>query len=64
MLNAPVTSHGGVSRAGVSVTSQHLEGGRLAGSIDSQQTEALAGQSGDGQSVWMRTQKKESIVVV
>lgn len=55
-LNLPVTSYCCVPRGCVSVASQHFEGGRLACSVNSQQTEALTGQKGDSQCVRMRAQ--------
>ena len=43
-LYVPVTSHGGLPGADIGVTSQHFEGRRLSGSINSQKTKALTGQ--------------------
>lgn len=40
----PVPRHSGLPRAGVRVTSQHFEGGRLSSPVNSQQTEALMAQ--------------------
>lgn len=40
----PVPRHSGLPRAGIRVTSQHFEGGRLSSSVNSQQTEALTAQ--------------------
>ena len=41
----PIASHGGLSGADVSFTSQHFEGRRLPGSVNSQQTKALKAQT-------------------
>lgn len=40
----PVPRHSGLPRAGIRVTSQHFESGRLSSSVNSQQSEALMAQ--------------------
>ena len=63
VLNAApdaVTVQIGVTVRDVNVTGQHLEGGRLAGSVDAQQTETLAASHAQAQVI----HGAESMVVV